>query len=60
LTALGQQVRLCVPPDFKEWIEGLGLPVTPIGPELRKAAVTIRGLWVLNWQEELKTAARRS
>jgi vancomycin aglycone glucosyltransferase len=31
----GQEVRLCVPPDFQEWIENLGLPVTPIGPELR-------------------------
>jgi vancomycin aglycone glucosyltransferase len=31
----GQDVRLCVPPDFREWIEGLGMPVTPIGPELR-------------------------
>jgi vancomycin aglycone glucosyltransferase len=36
LTALGHPARLCVPPDFREWIEGLGLPVTPIGPELRK------------------------
>jgi vancomycin aglycone glucosyltransferase len=36
LRALGQEVRLCVPPDFREWIDGLGLPVTPIGPELRK------------------------
>jgi vancomycin aglycone glucosyltransferase len=36
LRALGQEVALCVPPDFREWIEGLGLPVTPIGPELRK------------------------
>jgi len=35
LMALGQEVRLCVPPDFREWIEGLGMPVTPIGPELR-------------------------
>ena len=35
LRTLGQEVRLCVPPDFREWIEGLGLPVTPIGPELR-------------------------
>ncbi|MES1242395.1 MAG: glycosyltransferase [Acidobacteriota bacterium] len=35
LRALGQEVRLCVPPDFREWIEGLGMPVTPIGPELR-------------------------
>lgn len=31
----GQDVRLCVPPDFREWIEGMGMPVTPIGPELR-------------------------
>lgn len=35
LVALGQEVRLCVPPDFREWIEGLGMPVTPIGPEVR-------------------------
>ncbi len=35
LRSLGQEVRLCVPPDFREWIEGLGLAVTPIGPELR-------------------------
>jgi len=36
LKSLGQEVRLCVPPDFREWIEGLGFVVTPIGPELRK------------------------
>ena len=36
LRALGQEVRLCVPPDFRDWIESFGLPVTPIGPELRK------------------------
>jgi vancomycin aglycone glucosyltransferase len=36
LRALGQDVHLCVPPDFREWIEGLGIPVTPIGPELRR------------------------
>jgi vancomycin aglycone glucosyltransferase len=35
LRALGQDARLCVPPDFQDWITGLGLPVTPIGPELR-------------------------
>lgn len=35
LKALGHDVMLCVPPDFREWIEGLGLPVTPIGPSLR-------------------------
>ncbi len=37
LRALGQEVRLCVPPDFRDWINSLGIPVTPIGPELRKA-----------------------
>src|SRR4051812_25862874 len=35
LRMLGQDVHLCVPPDFKEWIEELGFSVTPIGPELR-------------------------
>jgi vancomycin aglycone glucosyltransferase len=37
LRALGQEVRLCVPPDFRDWIDGLGIPVTPIGPALRQA-----------------------
>ncbi|WP_328617397.1 glycosyltransferase [Amycolatopsis sp. NBC_00355] len=35
LRALGQDVRLCVPPDFRDWLAGLGFAVTPIGPELR-------------------------
>jgi vancomycin aglycone glucosyltransferase len=35
LRALGQEVRLCVPPDFREWIEGLGMPVIPNGPDVR-------------------------
>src|SRR5215475_9100000 len=39
LRALGQDVRLCVPPDFQAWIESLGIAVTPIGPQVRKAAV---------------------
>jgi vancomycin aglycone glucosyltransferase len=38
LRELGQEVRLCVPPDFREWIAGLGMEVTPIGPELRSTA----------------------
>ena len=38
LRAIGQDVRLCVPPDFRDWIEQLGMPVTPIGPELRSTA----------------------
>jgi vancomycin aglycone glucosyltransferase len=40
LSALGQDVRLCVPPDFREWIEGFGLAVTPIGPPVRAFATT--------------------
>lgn len=45
LIALAQQLRelghtphLCVPPDFYEWIKGLDLLVTAIGPELRATA----------------------
>jgi vancomycin aglycone glucosyltransferase len=37
LRALGQEVHLCVPPDFRDWINSLGFPVTPIGPEVRYA-----------------------
>ena len=40
LKGLGHEVRLCVPPDFREWIESLGIPVTPIGPEVRKFAAS--------------------
>lgn len=36
LKSLGQDVRVCVPPDFQPWIAGLGLPVTTIGPEVRR------------------------
>ncbi|MBV8905406.1 MAG: glycosyltransferase, partial [Acidobacteriia bacterium] len=35
LKALGHEVRVCVPPDFSEWIENLGMAVTPIGPKVR-------------------------
>jgi len=34
----GQEVHLCVPPDFRSWIESLGMPVTSLGPELRNTA----------------------
>jgi vancomycin aglycone glucosyltransferase len=40
LKALGHGVRVCVPPDFREWIESLGIPVTPIGPEVRRFAAS--------------------
>jgi vancomycin aglycone glucosyltransferase len=36
LKALGQEVRLCAPPDFRDWIESFGIPITPIGPEVRR------------------------
>jgi vancomycin aglycone glucosyltransferase len=39
LRALGQQVHFCAPPDFGDWIDGLGFPVTLVGPELRRIIV---------------------
>ncbi|WP_377284893.1 glycosyltransferase [Planomonospora corallina] len=38
LRSLGEEVRVCAPPDFREWIDGLGIPVVPLGPELRGTA----------------------
>ncbi|HTF47673.1 MAG TPA: glycosyltransferase [Pseudonocardia sp.] len=38
LGELGQEVRVCAPPDFGDWIDGLGIPFVPIGPELRQTA----------------------
>jgi vancomycin aglycone glucosyltransferase len=35
---LGQEVRVCAPPDFGDWIEGLGIPFVPVGPEVRQTA----------------------
>ena len=35
LRDMGVEMRTCVPPDFRDWIEQLGISVTPIGPELR-------------------------
>ena len=37
LRARGAEAHFCVPPDFREWIEGLGFPVTPVGPEVKHA-----------------------
>jgi vancomycin aglycone glucosyltransferase len=44
LRALGHEVRACVPPDFRDWIEGLGIPVVPVGPELRPTAAPGRSV----------------
>jgi vancomycin aglycone glucosyltransferase len=41
LRALDQQVRLCVPPDFRDWVDSLGFPVVPIGPELRRTTTSL-------------------
>jgi len=38
LMKLGQDVHVCAPPDFREWIDGFGMTVTSIGPEVRSTA----------------------
>ncbi|MFE9631864.1 glycosyltransferase [Streptomyces sp. NPDC006463] len=43
LRALGAEVRVCAPPDFVDFLDGVGLPLAPIGESLRAtvtAAVT--------------------
>jgi UDP:flavonoid glycosyltransferase YjiC (YdhE family) len=42
LKALGQEARVCAPPDFREWVEGFGVPFVPIGPEVRSTAKASR------------------
>jgi vancomycin aglycone glucosyltransferase len=36
LRARGHEARLCVAPNFKEWVESFGLTCLPIGPDLRQ------------------------
>jgi vancomycin aglycone glucosyltransferase len=38
LIELGQEVRICAPPDFGEWIRTFGIPFVPVGPEVRQTA----------------------
>src|SRR5579864_7129394 len=40
LKALDQQVRVCAPPDFQEWIEAFAISAIPIGPMLRPLTAT--------------------
>src|ERR1700686_2050960 len=40
LRELGQEVRLCAPPDFRDWIQTLGIPFVPVGPEVRPFAIS--------------------
>lgn len=58
LRALGHRARLCVAPNFKDWIESYGLECTPIGPDLKKmTGGTLRGTPVLPSQEQLQKLA---
>jgi vancomycin aglycone glucosyltransferase len=36
LQALGHRAVLCVPPNFRGWVESLGMACVPIGPDLEK------------------------
>jgi vancomycin aglycone glucosyltransferase len=35
LREIGHAARLCAPPDFQEWVEGLGIDFVPLGPPVR-------------------------
>src|SRR5262245_28463880 len=35
LRSRGAEVRICAPPDFRDWIASFEIPVVSIGPELR-------------------------
>lgn len=61
LKARGHQARLCVAPNFKEWIESYGLECIPIGPDLRKlTGGTVPGKPVLPSSEQLQQLAEQS
>jgi vancomycin aglycone glucosyltransferase len=36
LIELGQEVRICAPPDFGGWLGTLGIPFAAVGPEVRQ------------------------
>ena len=58
LQALGHRARLCVAPNFKEWIESYGLECIPIGPDLKKmTGGTVPGKPVLPSPEQLQQLA---
>ena len=39
LQSLGHRARLCVAPNFQEWVESFGIECRPIGPDLQRPAV---------------------
>jgi vancomycin aglycone glucosyltransferase len=57
LRELGQGVRLCAPPDFRDWIDTLEIPFTPLGPELRRTAASS---WARPSPEQLRQLAESS
>ncbi|MFI0468595.1 glycosyltransferase [Saccharopolyspora sp. 5N102] len=57
LKSSDQEVRVCVPPDFCDWIEGLGIPAIPIGPRIRPTAPSSSGPWDLSSPEGRRQAA---
>ena len=63
LRALGHDARLCVPPEFRAWIESLGFPVTSTGPAVRTTAAPDRGrsameTFVMSQFDSIDAAAR--
>ncbi len=61
LQAMGHGARLCVPPNFKEWVESYGLECIPIGPDLKKmTGGTVTGKPVLPSKEQLQQMADQS
>lgn len=61
LRLLGHQARLCVAPNFKEWIESYGLECVPIGPDLKKlTGGTVPGKPVLPSKEQLQKMAEET
>ena len=40
LRELGQEVRICAPPDFRESVETLGVEFVPVGPAVRQTAAS--------------------
>jgi vancomycin aglycone glucosyltransferase len=43
IRASGHEARLCVAPNFKEWVESFGIECVPIGPDVKRftSAITI-------------------
>ena len=61
LKALGHNARLCVAPNFKEWVESYGVACIPIRPDLRKlTGGTVPGKMILPSQERLQQMADQS